>query len=59
MGDEHKKDDRAQEHDTVSEDTPGQPGAEGGSHSPAADRAPGAPAADDAPLGDTDQHSNA
>jgi hypothetical protein len=41
------------------EDRPEEPGAEGGSRSPSADRLPGAPADDDAPLGDTDQHSNA
>jgi hypothetical protein len=41
------------------EDLPGEPGAEGGSDSPAADRPPGAPADDDSPLGDTDQHSKA
>jgi hypothetical protein len=39
------------------EDIPGEPGAEGGSDSPAADKLPGAPASDDAPVGDTDQHS--
>jgi hypothetical protein len=33
-------------------------GAEGG-HSESTDRAPGAPADDDAPVGDTDQHSDA
>ncbi len=38
------------------EDRPGE-GAEGGSHSPAADTPPAAPADDDSPLGDTDQHS--
>ncbi len=41
------------------EDQPDEPGAEGGSKSPAADKLPGAPADDDSPLGDTDQHSNA
>ena len=41
------------------EDRPGEPGAEGGSESPSADKLPGAPADDDAPLGDTDQHSDA
>jgi hypothetical protein len=39
------------------EDQPGEPGAEGGSDSPAADRLPGMPSDDDSPLGDTDQHS--
>lgn len=39
------------------EDQPGEPGAEGGSSSPAADKLPGAPADDDSALGDTDQHS--
>lgn len=38
-------------------DDPGEPGAEGGSDSPAADTLPAAPSDDDAPLGDTDQHS--
>lgn len=42
------------------EDQPGEPGAEGGSDSEAADKLPGAPAGDDeSPLGDTDQHSDA
>lgn len=41
------------------EDQPGEPGAEGGSHSDAKDKLPGAPSDDDSPLGDTDQHSNA
>jgi hypothetical protein len=42
-----------------SEDDPGAPGSEGGSDSPAADRVPALPSDDDAPLGDTDQHSEA
>jgi hypothetical protein len=41
------------------ENQPDEPGAEGGTGSPSADRLPAAPANDDAPLGDTDQHSNA
>jgi hypothetical protein len=41
------------------EDRPEEPGAEGGSQSPSADKLPGAPADDDAPVGDTDQHSDA
>lgn len=41
------------------EDDPREPGAEGGSESPASDKLPGLPADDDAPLGDTDQHSSA
>ena len=41
------------------EDRPEEPGAQGGSESPSADKLPGAPADDDAPLGDTDQHSDA
>ena len=40
------------------EDPPEEPGAEGGSQSPAADKLPGAPSEDDAPVGDTDQHSD-
>jgi hypothetical protein len=40
------------------EDLPDEPGAQGGSESPAVDKLPGVPAADDAPLGDTDQHSS-
>jgi hypothetical protein len=40
------------------EDDDDRPGAEGG-RSESADRLPGAPADDDAPLGDTDQHSDA
>jgi hypothetical protein len=39
------------------EDRPGEPGAEGGSDSSAADKPPAVPAQDDSPLGDTDQHS--
>ena len=38
------------------EDRPGEPGAEGGSQSPAADE-PVMPTDDDSALGDTDQHS--
>ena len=45
------------EEEKPSEDRPDEPGAEGGSESPAADRIPGASADDDSPLGDTDQHS--
>lgn len=41
------------------EDRPEEPGAEGGSRGPSADKLPAAPADDDAPLGDTDQHSDA
>lgn len=41
------------------EDQPGEPGAEGGSNSDAADKLPGAPTNDDSALGDTDQHSSA
>jgi hypothetical protein len=42
------------------EDSPEEPGAEGGSGSEAADRPPAAPAGDDeSPVGDTDQHSDA
>jgi hypothetical protein len=39
------------------EDEPQEPGAEGGSGSPAADQLPGVPSEDDSPVGDTDQHS--
>lgn len=39
------------------EDEPEEPGAEGGSSSPAADQLPGLPSEDQSPLGDTDQHS--
>jgi hypothetical protein len=40
------------------EDRPDEPGAEGGSQSPASDKLPGMPAGDDpTPVGDTDQHS--
>jgi hypothetical protein len=41
------------------EDRPEEPGAEGGSASPAADQLPGLPSEDDSALGDTDQHSEA
>jgi hypothetical protein len=40
------------------DDDKNRPGAEGG-ESESTDRPPGAPADDDAPLGDTDQHSEA
>jgi hypothetical protein len=40
------------------EDAPEQPGAQGGSDSPAADKLPGAPADDDSAVGDSDQHSS-
>ncbi len=45
------------EREQAPEDIPEEPGAEGGSQSPAADKLPGAPADDDSPVGDTDQHS--
>jgi hypothetical protein len=41
------------------EDQPDEPGAEGGSASPAADTPPALPSEDDSELGDTDQHSDA
>jgi hypothetical protein len=41
------------------EDEPEEPGADGGTTSPAADTPPGAPSNDDSELGDTDQHSDA
>jgi hypothetical protein len=41
------------------EDQPDEPGAEGGSESPAADAPPAAPSDDDSEFGDTDQHSSA
>jgi hypothetical protein len=41
------------------EDEPDGPGAEGGSQSASKDALPAEPADDDAPLGDTDQHSDA
>jgi hypothetical protein len=44
--------------DKKPEDQPDEPGAEGGSGG-SADVPPGAPSDDDAPLGDTDQHSDA
>jgi hypothetical protein len=43
--------------DEPPEDRPEEPGAEGGSQSPAADRPPAVPAEDDSDVGDTDQHS--
>jgi hypothetical protein len=46
-----------EEEEVPPENRPGEPGAEGGSESPAADKPPAVPAADDSPLGDTDQHS--
>jgi hypothetical protein len=47
------------EYEDSPEDDPQEPGAEGGSRSGSADALPGQPADDDAPLGDTDQHSDA
>jgi hypothetical protein len=56
--DEHEDEPEAEDKDELApEDMPSEPGAEGGSKSPAADRLPALPARDDAPLGDTDQHS--
>ena len=57
MRDPRNDDDAALDRDRAPEDVPGEPGAEGGSDSPAADPLPGAPAGDDSPVGDTDQHS--
>jgi hypothetical protein len=51
------EEDREPDATEAPEDQPDEPGAEGGSDSPAADRLPGAPADDDSALGDTDQHS--
>jgi hypothetical protein len=59
MGETHDRD-RDREHAQAPEDQPEEPGAEGGSTSPAADKLPGEPASgDDSPVGDTDQHSKA
>ena len=52
-------DDEPHQAERAPEDDPSEPGAQGGSQSPAADKLPGAPADDDSPLGDTDQHSDA
>jgi hypothetical protein len=49
--------DRDEDEQTTPEDVPGEPGAEGGSGSDAADKLPAAPTDDDSPVGDTDQHS--
>lgn len=57
--DEHRDDQRDREEPGAPEDRPGEPGAEGGSHSPTRDKLPGMPAKDDpSPVGDTDQHSS-
>jgi hypothetical protein len=45
--------------DQSPEDMPGLPGAEGGSTSDSAHALPGMPTKDGAPLGSTDQHSDA
>ncbi|MBV9197392.1 MAG: hypothetical protein JO168_24935 [Solirubrobacterales bacterium] len=50
---------RQDDSERAPEDDPREPGAEGGSQSPASDKLPGAPADDDTALGDTDQHSDA
>jgi hypothetical protein len=57
MSDQEQQRQEADEAELPPEDLPGEPGAEGGSKSPAADRPPFMPAEDDSPLGDTDQHS--
>jgi hypothetical protein len=54
--DEPRRDDRTS---GEPEDLHDEPGAEGGSESPAADSLPGAPSDDSSELGDTDQHSSA
>lgn len=54
-----KKNQPASEHERAPEDESGEPGAEGGSQSDAADSLPAAPSKDDSALGDTDQHSSA
>ncbi|MHB8657969.1 MAG: hypothetical protein ACYC91_08435 [Solirubrobacteraceae bacterium] len=46
------------EHSVAPEDHPEEPGAEGGSQSPAADALPGVPSKDNSPVGDTHQHSS-
>jgi hypothetical protein len=56
--DEKERDGRPSEAEAP-ENRPDEPGAEGGTASPSADRIPAVPADDDAPLGDTDQHSDA
>jgi hypothetical protein len=48
-----------EDYEETPEDGSGEPGAEGGSQSDSADSLPGEPADDDAPMGDTDQHSDA
>ena len=49
---------RERDEQRAPEDVPGEPGAEGGSQSPAADALPGMPTDDDSPVGDSDQHSS-
>jgi hypothetical protein len=51
-------DPREREREPAPEDQPDEPGAEGGSGG-SKDTPPAAPSKDDAPLGDTDQHSDA
>ena len=55
--DEIREDDPKHLGERAPEDVPGEPGAEGGSKSPAAEKPPGMPSRDDSPVGDTDQHS--
>jgi hypothetical protein len=56
---EEQHPDPARDQGQAPEDRPEEPGADGGSDSPAADKLPGAPAeSDDSPVGDTDQHSD-
>ena len=57
MREHNDNDQNPSEAEAPPEDLPEEPGAEGGSKSPAADKPPGAPAGDSSPLGDTDQHS--
>jgi hypothetical protein len=49
----------ARREDEAPEDRPDEPGAEGGSKSPAADTPGAVPSEDDSAVGDTDQHSDA
>ncbi len=58
MAEQSEQERRREAEQSAPENLPDEPGAEGGSESPAADKLPGAPAGDDSALGDSDQHSS-
>lgn len=57
MDTSEEEDQQEREGQPAPEDVPGEPGAEGGSETPAANVPPAKPSQDESALGDTDQHS--